>query len=50
MTGPVVLELVNCSLLTSVVQRDFKHAVVQYKKYKKSALNPLILASNQPIL
>uniref|UniRef100_A0A8C6M722 Reverse transcriptase domain-containing protein n=1 Tax=Nothobranchius furzeri TaxID=105023 RepID=A0A8C6M722_NOTFU len=46
--GPLVLELVNHSLRSGVVPKDFKHAVVK-PLIKKPALDPQDLANYRPI-
>uniref|UniRef100_A0A8C6NJ32 Reverse transcriptase domain-containing protein n=1 Tax=Nothobranchius furzeri TaxID=105023 RepID=A0A8C6NJ32_NOTFU len=46
--GPLVLELVNHSLMSDVVPKDFKHAVVK-PLIKKPALDPQDLANYRPI-
>lgn len=46
--GPLVLQLVNHSLMSGVVPKDFKHAVVK-PLIKKPALDPTVLANYRPI-
>ncbi|CAJ1066411.1 coagulation factor VII [Xyrichtys novacula] len=46
--GPSVLNIVNCSLSSGTVPRDFKHAVVR-PLLKKTGLDPSLCASFRPI-
>ncbi|CAJ1061240.1 RNA-directed DNA polymerase from mobile element jockey [Xyrichtys novacula] len=46
--GPNVLNIVNCSLSSGTVPRDFKHAVVR-PLLKKTGLDPSLCANFRPI-